>query len=309
MRRAAQAGYKVLSGGGSALDAVQAAVVILEDHPAFDAGRGSCLNTRGEVEMDSVVMSESREPQSLQAGAVACVSVVRNPVKLARRVMESTKHCLLVGQNADAFAVEAAGKGGGIELVESGHELVTEEARAEWRELNKYSTVVTELFNGASAEQPVVLESVVDAVGGGAEAGHDTVGAVALDGDGRIAAATSTGGITNKMAGRVGDSPIIGSGAYVDIDFGGVSTTGHGESIMKTVLAKQVLQLVEHRGMSGADAASASLGRMLAKTGGRGGVIVVEPNGKIAHAFSTKRMAWCSVDAETMESGIDPSTA
>lgn len=291
VQRAAAAGYDILCAGGTALDAVQAAVVVLEDDPAFDAGRGSCLNTRGEVEMDSVIIVEGPEALSLRAGAVAGVSVVKNPVTLARRVMDDTSHCLLVGGNADAFARESEG----IELVGGSEELVTEDARNEWRELNKYSMAVSELFNKAEEGGDVAAED-----------GHDTVGAVALDSCGRIAAATSTGGITNKMAGRVGDSPIIGSGAYVDIEFGGISTTGHGESIMKTVLAKHALQLVEHRGMSGREAASASLEQMLKKTGGRGGLIFIGPTGEVAHAFSTKRMAWCSRTKEKAESGIDP---
>lgn len=304
VRRAARAGHEVLAAGGAAVDAAQAAVTVLEDDPAFDAGRGSCLNTRGEVEMDAVILCEDpAAPRSLRAGAVAAVSNVRNPVALARCVMETTTHCLLVGGNADAFARGVAARDPDIELVESADELVTPEARAEWEAYNKYSAVVEDLFNrppAAAVENgaaPVRVQS-----------GHDTVGAVAVDARGRVAAATSTGGITNKMAGRVGDSPIIGSGAFVDGDWGGVSTTGHGESIMKTCLAKQALQLVEHRGMTPQEAADEALQHMLQKTGGRGGLIMIGADGRVAHSFTTERMAWASIESGAggeLKSGID----
>jgi L-asparaginase / beta-aspartyl-peptidase len=301
VRRAAAAGYAVLAAGGAAVDAAQAAVVALEDDPAFDAGRGSVLNARREVEMDAVIMTEDpAAAESLRAGAVAAVSNVRNPVALARRVMDTTTHCLLVGGNADAFAVAAAAHDEGVALVASSDDLVTPEAVAEWEAFNKYSTVVASLFNGAPPPPPPP------------QSGHDTVGAVAIDAQGRIAAATSTGGITNKMPGRVGDSPIIGSGAFVDAEFGGVSTTGHGESIMKTALAKRALQLVEHRGATAADAADAALQHMLRKTGGRGGLIIIDAAGRVAHSFTTERMVWASVEAAgggEVRSGIDRQVA
>jgi L-asparaginase / beta-aspartyl-peptidase len=299
VQRAAQAGYDVLAAGGSAVDAVEAAVLVLEDDPAFDAGRGSCLNANRAVEMDAVIMAEDPGTSlSLRAGAVAGVSVVKNPVRLARRVMDKTKHCLLVGPNADNFAIAAAACDKSIELVHSSEDLVTPEAVAEWEAYNKYETVVTALFNG-DPHQPVPHQS-----------GHDTVGAVAMDVDGRLAAATSTGGITNKMPGRVGDSPIIGSGAYVSSESGAASTTGHGESIMKTVLARHALQLLESKATTTASkAAEQSLEYMLKKTGGRGGIIMVDLNGRVAYGFNTQRMAWASIeaaDAGTLRCGIDP---
>jgi L-asparaginase / beta-aspartyl-peptidase len=184
--------------------------------------------------------------------------------------------------------------------VENADELVTPEAAAEWETYNKYSTAVESLFNRAPGLETAVAPP--------AQRGHDTVGAVAVDAAGRVAAATSTGGITNKMAGRVGDSPIVGSGAFVDAEFGGVSTTGHGESIMKTCLAKHVVQLVEHRELDGPAAAREALNHMLRKTGGRGGLIFVGADGRVSHCFTTERMAWASIDGTCgteLKSGID----
>lgn len=292
VRAAAKAGYDILVTGGSAVDAVEAAVVVLENDPAFDAGKGSCLNAAGEVEMDAVIMTEQiSSPKSLRAGGVAAVSRVKNPVKLARRVMDNTKHCLLVGKNADVFAEECSKSDAGVELLTSGRELVTEEAAQEWESYQKYQTVVTELFNTVHSSSA-----------------HDTVGAVAIDENGSLAAATSTGGITNKMPGRVGDSPIIGSGAYVSSDAGAASATGHGESIMKTALCKHALQLMELGNVSGSRAAVSSLEHMQRKTGGRGGLILVDRHGRVSHSFTTERMAWASiegVDRGHVKSGID----
>lgn len=291
----------MLSTGGSAVDAVEAAVMVLEDDPAFDAGRSSCLNARREVEMDAVIVTEGPAGNpALSAGAVAAVSSVRNPVCLARKVMEDTSHCLLVGANADAFAADASRKDDKIQLVESIDELVTPEAIAEWEAYHKYKTVVTSLFNDVSTNGDTRHQQ--------STSGHDTVGAVALDAQGRYAAATSTGGITHKMPGRVGDSPIIGSGAYVSAEAGGISTTGHGESIMKVALAKHALMLIEEHGMTGADAGQAALDHMLRKTGGRGGLIIIDATGRVAHRFTTQRMAWASIEGDNgklVASGIN----
>jgi L-asparaginase / beta-aspartyl-peptidase len=285
VRRACEAGYAILLAGGEAVDAAAAAVVVLEDDPAFDAGCGSCLNTRREVEMDAVIITEDPSvEQSLRSGAVAAVSRVKNPVMLAAHIMNSTSHCLLVGPNADKFAEDASVGNSGIQLVNSASELVSEDAVKEWELFSKYSDSVGTLFNSTLAPPD--------------QSGHDTVGAVCMDSCGRLAAATSTGGITMKLSGRVGDSPIIGSGAAVDVSSGAASTTGHGESIMKTVLAKHALMLLEMSpGMSTADAASASLDHMLRKTGGRGGIIMISKDGDIAFKFSTTRMVWASMSA------------
>lgn len=290
VRRAAAAGHAVLRAGGAALDAVEAAVVVLEDDPAFDAGTGSVLNARGDVEMDAAVMTEGPGTDGMRAGGVAAVAAVRNPVRLARAVMEKTPHCLLVGGGANSFAEEA-----GVERVADQRELVSDVAVEEWERFKKYGKAVSSLFNRGS-----------DATHFDEERGHDTVGAVALDETGGLAVATSTGGITFKRAGRVGDSPLIGSGLYCDADIGAASTTGHGESIMKTCLARHALLLMQ---LDSADAAAAStraLAHMKAKTGGCGGIIIVDAAGNMAFDFTTSRMAWASVDAAgKLRSGID----
>ncbi|XP_022091356.1 isoaspartyl peptidase/L-asparaginase-like isoform X1 [Acanthaster planci] len=210
VQNAAREGYRVLEEGGkgTALDAVVAAVCILEDDPAFDAGTGSVLNEDGEVEMDAIVM----EGQHLKTGAVACVKNIRNPVKLARLVMEKTEHILLVGDGANKFA-----KSVGMKEVPVAT-LVSDNAVKELEHFKKFNKTVDGLFSTRD---------------------HDTVGAVAVDSEGNVACATSTGGITAKMAGRVGDSPLIGSGAYCDSAAGSASATGHGESIAKVTLARQ----------------------------------------------------------------------
>ena len=269
VEEAARRGWDVLSSGGSALDAVEAAVRSMEDDPVFDAGVGSELNEDGEVEMDSVIM----EGGELKAGAVAGVKGVRHPVSLARRVMEETDHVMIIGEGAMRLAREL-----GVEEA-SQEELVTESARRMWERYVKYRRTVSELYN------------------------RDTVGAVALDAKGNIAAATSTGGITGKKAGRVGDVPIVGSGAYADNLVGGASSTGHGESIMKVTLARLVLSHVGG-GLGPVEAAELALRYMLERVEGRGGVIVITSEGEVGHFFTTRRMPWASVVGGRLESGV-----
>ncbi|XP_078469292.1 isoaspartyl peptidase/L-asparaginase-like isoform X5 [Lampetra planeri] len=224
VKGAAVRAHELLSrGGGSALDAVEVAVKALEDDAAFDAGlrcrhspslalcHGSVLTEAGEVEMDALMM----DGRTLRLGSVSCVQGVANPVSLARAVMEKTEHAMLTAAGAARFA-EALG----VARVPQ-RELVTEAARSEWERYRRYRHAVRALFSS--------------------ERVHDTVGAVALDARGDVACATSTGGITNKMPGRVGDSPIVGCGGYADNAVGAVSTTGHGESIMKVTLARLIL--------------------------------------------------------------------
>ncbi|KAI4812995.1 hypothetical protein KUCAC02_024351 [Chaenocephalus aceratus] len=215
VKAAARQGSSVLKGGGSALDAVEAAVRAMEDNPAFNAGHGSALNADGEVELDSIIM----DGRTLASGAVASVKNIANTVSLARAVMEKTSHVILTGRGANLFAESI-----GMATVPA-DELVTENEWKEWDKQKNYVAGVMEDFNSQWA--------------------HDTVGAVAVDSDGNVACATSTGGIRNKMVGRVGDSPIIGSGAYADNLSGAVSCTGHGESILKVTLARLILSHVE----------------------------------------------------------------
>ncbi|KAK7148654.1 hypothetical protein R3I93_012864 [Phoxinus phoxinus] len=273
VKNAVRAGDTVLKNGGSALDAVEKAVRSLEDDPTFDAGHGAVLNIDGEVELDSIIM----DGETLAAGAVACVRNIANPVSLARAVMEKTDHVMLTDRGASMFA-ERIG-------TPVAHDLVTEPERKEWEHCKSYHAGVKMLFN--------------------TQWGHDTVGAVALDSFGNVACATSTGGIRNKMVGRVGDSPIIGSGGYADNRSGAVSCTGHGESILKVTLARLILFHME-QGDSSTAAAAASLQYMCERVKGCGGAVVLSSSGDWAASFTTPRMAWASIKEDVLHYGLNP---
>ncbi|XP_017580064.1 isoaspartyl peptidase/L-asparaginase [Pygocentrus nattereri] len=276
VKAAALAGSEVLKRGGRALDAVEAAVRMMEDDLVFDAGHGAVLNTDGEVELDAIIM----EGETLAAGAVSSVRNIGNPVSLARAVMEKTDHVMLTGRGANLFAESI-----GVPTLPT-DALVTEEERKEWEHRYKRYTVgVKELFNS--------------------QWGHDTVGAVALDSFGNVACATSTGGIRNKMVGRVGDSPVIGSGGYADNKTGAVSCTGHGESILKVTLARLILFHMD-QGRTASEAAKSSLQFMRKRVQGCGGAIVVSPKGDWSATFTTERMAWAAVDENVLCYGLNP---
>ncbi|MGB6596002.1 MAG: isoaspartyl peptidase/L-asparaginase [Candidatus Acidiferrum sp.] len=278
---ALQAGWSILSAGGSALDAVEAAIVVLENNPVFDAGFGSHLNLDGRVECDAIVMDGA----TLRAGAVAALQRVPNPIRLARAVLEHCPHMMLVGEGAERFA-----KDRGIALCDPA-DLVSDAEREAWRHCSR------------------------DKHAAAHHRGHEqgTVGAVALDSHGKLFAATSTGGTCCKLPGRVGDSPLIGCGCYADSTAGGVSCTGYGEAIMKIVMAKTAtdLLLAENEAFCLADssrdpssaAASSSAGdvsmlvareaiHLLAKrTHATGGLILLDREGNPGFAFNTPRMA------------------
>jgi L-asparaginase / beta-aspartyl-peptidase len=277
IRRALEAGWKILASGGAAIDAVQAAILILEDDPAFDAGFGSHLNSDGHVQLDAIIMDGA----SLKAGAVAAVEHVRNPILLARAVLEKSDHMMLVAAGAEKFAAEH-----GIPLCPA-ETLIHERERAAWMRCSEDSH---------AAEHHVGHES-------------GTVGAVALDGDGRLFAATSTGGTCCKLPGRVGDSPLIGCGCYADTEAGGVSCTGHGEGIMKIVMAKLATDLLrdhrvliphrekEDQPLSLAQAVADACVRKLAlRAHTTGGLILLDHGGNPAAAFNTPRMAYGYVE-------------
>lgn len=257
LARALDAGYEVLQSGGSSLDAVTAAVRILEDSPLFNAGRGSVFNHEGVNELDASIM----DGRTLAAGAVAGVRHIRNPIDLARLVMERSPHVLLAGVGAEEFALEH-----GVELVPRNY-FYTERR---WRQLEKART--GDKFSAA-------------------EIGYfGTVGAVALDAEGNLAAATSTGGMTNKRWGRVGDSPIIGAGNYADNTSVAVSATGSGEYFIRTVLGHEIGALVKYRGLSLGDAARQAVHGSLKAIGGEGGVIAIDRQGNVAMEFNTEGM-------------------
>jgi len=251
VRSAVLAGWRVLAAGGGALDAVEGAVRALEDDPRFNAGRGSVLNRDGAIEMDASIMEGDR----LQCGAVGALARVANPITVARRVLESRRHALLVGEGALAFARSA-----GIPECDPAS-LVTDRQRKRHAEL---------------ARQPA-------AQGGG------TVGAVALDRSGTIAAATSTGGTPGKLAGRVGDSALIGCGTYADSSIGGVSCTGDGEAIVRVVLGRRALAYLKD-----ADdpdyAAKVAVDLLVEEGGGQGGLILIDWRGRVGFATSTRLM-------------------
>ncbi|XP_051471425.1 isoaspartyl peptidase/L-asparaginase [Apus apus] len=268
--RAALQGYGVLKQGGSALDAVEEAVQSMEDDPHFNAGCGSVLNEKGEVEMDAIIM----DGRNLDSGAVSAVKCIANPIKLARLVMEKTKHMLLTDSGAHLFAQAM-----GIPEI-PGEKLITQRSQERWKK------------NLEPDSNPEEFQKDLG-----------TVGAVAIDGEGNVACATSTGGLSNKMIGRVGDTACIGSGGYADNHSGAASTTGHGESIMKVVLARLILQHME-QGMSPEMAADTALDYMRTRVGGLGGVIVVSNSGEWAARFSTKQMSWAAVKDDQLHYGI-----
>lgn len=285
-RRALDAGWEVLRRGGSALDAVEAAVRQLEDDPTFDAGVGSVLNSAGFVELDAATMDGA----TLRSGAVAAVQRVPHPITLARRVMDSHV-VLLVGEGAERFAKTA-----GVPLCDPSQLIVERELRR-WEELRAQQGYRTEHAFGARGEGEAGRPGNREA--GGADGAPtpppphplDTVGAVALDRSGDLAAATSTGGTANKPPGRVGDSPLIGAGLYADNQTGGCSSTGWGESIIKVLLAKTATDLIG-AGLAPMDAARQAIDVLQARVGGYGGCILLDRLGRVGWAYNTPRMAY-----------------
>ncbi len=253
LRQALAAGSTILDSGGSALDAVEAAVIALEDNPAFNAGYGSVLTRERSHELDASIM-DGRQRNS---GAVVCVSHVRNPIRAARLVMEKSPHIMFTGSAADKFAVDC-----GLEPVAN----------------NYFTTEMREKMLQRALSAPA---------GGGEKLG--TVGAVALDLSGNLAAATSTGGTNGKAPGRVGDSPIIGAGTYADSNVCAVSATGHGEHFIRIGVARMIAARIELAGQS-AEAAARETLQDVAAIGGAGGVIVVSHSGEITLAFNTSAM-------------------
>ncbi len=246
-KSAALAGWRVLSRDGSSLDAVEIAVSALEDNPLFNAGTGSTLNRSGQVEMDAAIMDGS----TLSAGAVAAVRNIKNPVVLARKIMEDGRHVLLAGEGALLFARD-------VGIPECPPEaLIVEAQQKRW------------------------------------EKKHGTVGCVALDSDGKIAAGTSTGGIFDKLPGRVGDSPLLGCGTYAE-EAGGVSCTGDGEAIVRLVMAKTALEFL-HASSDPTEAAKLAVSLLAEKTGGRGGLIIIDRRGKAGYFRNTDSMPVCLI--------------
>jgi len=265
LERALTAGYDVLKNGGSSLDATEAAVRVLEDDPHFNAGRGSVFTSAGTNEMDAAIM----DGRTLAAGAVAALKHVKNPISLARLVMEKSGHVMMDGEGAEGFARE-----NGIKLVDQKYFFTQER----WDALQKIKAAEKDRTGGAGKAVFITDQDR-----------HGTVGAVALDKNGNLAAATSTGGTTNKRPGRVGDTPVIGAGTYANNATCAVSATGDGEYFIRASVGHDISALMEYRGMSLKDAAQVALDNV-AKLGGTGGLIAIDREGNMALPFNTSGM-------------------
>ena len=266
MNDALMAGYRVLDKGGASVDAVQAAIVILEDSPLFNAGKGAVFTHEGTNELDASIM----DGRTMKAGAVAGLKHIKNPIKLARLVMDKSPHVMIAGEGAEAFAREQ----GGIDFVDQKY-FYTDRA---WKALQ----------DALAAEKKAAQ----------ADDHHGTVGAVALDKQGNLAAATSTGGITNKRFGRIGDSPIIGAGTYANNQSCAVSSTGIGEFWIRYTVAHDICARVQYRNMSIQAAADEIVQRTLKPIGGEGGVIGLDARGNVMMSFNTTGMGRGYVGAD-----------
>ena len=274
LTRATEAGAGVLSGAGTALDAVEAAIRVLEDDPLFNAGRGAVFTADGRVELDAAIMDGA----TLAAGAVAGVSRTRNPISLARAVMERGDHVLLAGAGADAFAAAE-----GLEEADAGYFFVERRWRALEQQLGREGLAIPARPDGATSDETLAALAHDEGKRG-------TVGVVARDTHGNVAAGTSTGGTTGKRWGRIGDSPLIGAGTYAANRSAAVSGTGEGEYFIRLGVAHAICALVELRGLSLQAAVDRVIQDQLTALGGQGGVIAVAADGQMAWSFNTSGM-------------------
>jgi len=282
-------GYALLEDGATAVDAVEAAVSILEDDETFDAGRGSFLTRDGHVQLDALLMDGA----TLRAGGVACVERLRNPIQAARLVLDKSPHVYFVGAGAEDFAQQH-----GMALIDNS-ELVLDRERTRLAEAQAKAKAglpdLTFAGDDKSPETAVELRTGLDS--------HDTVGAVALDTKGNLAAATSTGGTLNKAPGRVGDSSLIGCGCYADNRSAAVSLTGWGEPIMKLVLGKWAVDRVQ-QGSAPEQSAQDAIAYLYKRLQGHGGIILLGPDGRFGLAHNTPRMAWGIADKQGLRTGM-----
>jgi len=270
-------GREVMTLGGSALQAVEACASLLEDDPVFNAGCGSVLNENGKVEMDAAIM----DGRDLSAGAVAAVDNIANPVQLARLVMTESEHVMLISEGAMRFADHC-----GMERVPEDY---------------FYTPERIEQLHQARLQHKMMLDHD-DSEEDSEDQKYGTIGAIARDPDGNLAAATSTGGIVNKRMGRVGDSPIVGAGVYADNETCAVSATGFGEDFMRSVISKTISDFIYMKGMDAGQATAAGIEYLTRKVQGRGGVIVIDHNGNCSSGFTTKKMihGWIEKGGETL---------
>jgi L-asparaginase / beta-aspartyl-peptidase len=269
MEAALRAGHAVLAKGGTSLDAVESAVRVLEDNPLFNAGKGAVFTHEGRNELDASIMNG----RTKAAGSIAGVSIIKNPISAARAVMEKSEHVMMVGRGAELFATKM-----GLEVVDPSY-FWTERR---WKSLQ--NELLKEKGQASLAAEP--------------DKKFGTVGAVALDRAGNLAAATSTGGMTNKKFGRVGDAPVIGAGTYAENESCAVSGTGHGEFFIRWTVAYDIAALVKYRGLSVEAAANEVIHKKLAPVKGEGGVIVLDAKGNFAMPFNSEGMyrGWIGAD-------------
>ncbi|KIG03495.1 isoaspartyl peptidase/L-asparaginase family protein [Caballeronia concitans] len=267
-----RAGERILADGGSALDAVTEAVRLLEDCPLFNAGHGAVFTAAGTHELDASIMDGA----TLDAGAISCVTRLKNPVLTARRVLDVSEHVMFTGEGAEAFALEH-----GLDFVEPSY-FHTDARYQQWLKARGTSRT---LLDHDAASQAAGEDDVIDPT-----KKFGTVGAVALDANGHLAAATSTGGVTNKQAGRVGDAPLIGAGCYANDATCAVSTTGTGEMFIRMLAAYDVSAQMEYRGLTLEDAARDVVMNKLPRIEGRGGLVAVDGKGNVTLPFNTEGM-------------------
>lgn len=275
IRRILEHGREVMELGGSALQAVETCASLLEDDPVFNAGCGSVLNEYGKVEMDAAIM----DGRDLSAGAVAAVQNIANPIQLARYVMTESEHVMLISEGALHFADHC-----GMQR-EPDNYFYTPDRVAQLEEARKKHKIMLDHDESDSEDQK-----------------YGTIGAVARDPDGNLAAATSTGGIVNKRMGRVGDSPIVGAGVWADNETCAVSATGYGEDFMRTLIGKTVSDFMFMQQMNGPQATQAGLDYLSRKVKGRGGIITIDKDGNCSSGMTTKKMihGWIEKSGETL---------
>ncbi|HEY0743271.1 MAG TPA: isoaspartyl peptidase/L-asparaginase [Chryseosolibacter sp.] len=264
LNQSLEAGYAVLESGGPSLDAVIAAIKVLEDNPLFNAGKGAVFTNEGKNELDASIMDGS----NLMAGSVAGVTTIKNPITAAYAVMTKSEHVMMAGKGAEKFAQEQ-----GLEIVDPSYFFDS----LRWEQLQRVKG--KDLGREANNIDPYIKDKK-----------FGTVGAVALDKNGNIAAGTSTGGMTNKKYGRVGDAPIIGAGTYANNATCGVSATGHGEYFIRLSVSRDIASLMEYKGMSLEEAANEVINTKLAKLGGDGGIVALDRQGNISMTFNSEGM-------------------
>ncbi len=266
-------GYDILKQGGSSLDAVEASVKSMEDFPLFNAGKGSVFNNKGAHEMDASIMYG----KTLEAGAVSSVSNIKNPIVLAKTIMQKSEHVFLCKEGAEEFA-----KLNGIEFENDAY-FYNDTRYQQWQEIKDSDTFQLDHTDNKHDKK------------------FGTVGAVALDKEGNLSAATSTGGMTNKKFGRVGDTPMIGAGTYANNNTCAISCTGHGELFIRSVVAYDISCLMEYKGMSLSEACKFVVHDKLIKIGGEGGIIAIDKNANICLDFNSEGMYRASVDKDGKE--------